>query len=50
MVLSPDGAGGWTATGGKYYIGNGNCAARLSVFGRFSDDSSERVLYGTRVT
>ncbi len=41
MVLSPDGAGGWTATGGKYYIGNGNCAARLSVFGRFSDDSPE---------
>src|SRR4051794_26243422 len=41
MVLSPDGAGGWTATGGKYYIGNGNCAARLSVFGRVSDDSPE---------
>jgi acyl-CoA dehydrogenase len=41
MVLSPDGAGGWTANGGKYYIGNGNCAARLSVFGRFSDDAGE---------
>lgn len=41
MVLSPDGCGGWTASGGKYYIGNGNCAARLSVFGRFSDDAGE---------
>ncbi len=33
MVLSPDG-GGWRASGEKYYIGNGNCAARVSVFGR----------------
>jgi len=33
MVLTPDGAG-WRANGGKYYIGNGNCAARVSVFGR----------------
>ena len=33
MVLSPDGAG-WRASGEKYYIGNGNCAARVSVFGR----------------
>jgi acyl-CoA dehydrogenase len=41
LVLSSDGAGGWTASGGKYYIGNGNCAARLSVFGRFADDSAE---------
>ena len=41
VILSPDGAGGWTASGEKYYIGNGNCAARLSVFGRFSDDSPE---------
>jgi acyl-CoA dehydrogenase len=42
VILSADGAGGWTASGEKYYIGNGNCAARLSVFGRFSDDSPER--------
>jgi len=35
MVLRPDGAGGWRATGGKYYIGNGNCARIVSVFGRF---------------
>ena len=33
MVLVPDG-GGWRATGEKYYIGNGNCAARVAVFGR----------------
>ena len=33
MVLTPDGAG-WRASGEKYYIGNGNCAARVSVFGR----------------
>ena len=33
MVLIPDGAG-WRASGEKYYIGNGNCAARVSVFGR----------------
>ncbi len=37
MILTPDGQGGWTATGGKYYIGNGNIAGRLSVFGKFSD-------------
>lgn len=38
MVLRPagdDGAGEtYTATGGKYYIGNGNEAAMVSVFGR----------------
>ncbi|GAA0617515.1 acyl-CoA dehydrogenase [Kutzneria viridogrisea] len=34
MVLTPDGSGGYTATGGKYYIGNGNCATTVSVFGR----------------
>lgn len=38
MVLKPagnDGAGEtYTATGGKYYIGNGNKAAMVSVFGR----------------
>lgn len=38
MVLTPagnDGAGEtYTATGGKYYIGNGNEAAMVSVFGR----------------
>lgn len=34
MVLTPDGRGGYTASGGKYYIGNGNCATTVSVFGR----------------
>jgi len=33
LVLTPD-ARGWRANGGKYYIGNGNCAARVAVFGR----------------
>ncbi len=33
MVLTQDGTG-WRASGEKYYIGNGNCAARVSVFGR----------------
>jgi len=35
MVLTPRGNGeGWTASGGKYYIGNGNKAGMVSVFGR----------------
>lgn len=34
MVLTPTGDGTWSATGGKYYIGNGNCASTVSVFGR----------------
>ncbi|MFC7535485.1 acyl-CoA dehydrogenase family protein [Actinoplanes sp. GCM10030250] len=34
MVLTPDGGGGFTATGSKYYIGNGNVAGLVSVFGR----------------
>ena len=34
MVLTPDGDGGFSATGGKYYIGNGNKAGMVSVFGR----------------
>jgi acyl-CoA dehydrogenase len=37
MVLTPDGDGGFRATGGKYYIGNGNVAGMVSVFGRRSD-------------
>ncbi len=37
MVLTPDGSGGWRANGEKYYIGNGNVAGLLSVFGRFAD-------------
>jgi acyl-CoA dehydrogenase len=34
MVLTPTGDGGFSATGGKYYIGNGNLAGMVSVFGR----------------
>lgn len=37
MVLTPDGDGGFTANGGKYYIGNGNEAGMVSVFGRRAD-------------
>ncbi|MCW4353688.1 acyl-CoA dehydrogenase family protein [Hoyosella sp. YIM 151337] len=47
MVLQPqqNAPGSYTASGGKYYIGNGNQAAMVSVFGRRSDkpiiDSSD---------
>ena len=34
MILAPDGSGRHRASGGKYYIGNGNEAAMVSVFGR----------------
>ena len=37
MVLTPDGDGGFSASGGKYYIGNGNLAGMVSVFGRRAD-------------
>jgi acyl-CoA dehydrogenase len=37
MILTPQQAGGFTATGGKYYIGNGNVAGMISVFGRRED-------------
>ncbi|MGI8632033.1 MAG: acyl-CoA dehydrogenase family protein [Solirubrobacterales bacterium] len=37
MVLTPDGEGGFRANGGKYYIGNGNVAGMVSVFGRRPD-------------
>ena len=36
MVLTPDGDG-FRANGGKYYIGNGNVAGMVSVFGRRRD-------------
>ncbi|MCE6993442.1 acyl-CoA dehydrogenase [Saccharothrix sp. S26] len=36
MVLTPT-ATGFTASGGKYYIGNGNVAGMVSVFGRRAD-------------
>jgi alkylation response protein AidB-like acyl-CoA dehydrogenase len=37
MVLTPNTDGSYTADGGKYYIGNGNLAGMVSVFGRRSD-------------
>ncbi|MFI9506705.1 acyl-CoA dehydrogenase family protein [Nocardia sp. NPDC052566] len=37
MVLEPQPGGGYTATGGKHYIGNGNLAGMVSVFGRRAD-------------
>ena len=40
MVLTPDGDG-FRATGGKYYIGNGNLAGMVSVFGRRADVEGE---------
>lgn len=45
MVLTPQDGGGYSADGGKYYIGNGNLARMVSVFGRRADkpilDSSD---------
>ena len=32
---------GYRASGGKWYIGNGNAAGRLSVYGKFADDDPE---------
>jgi acyl-CoA dehydrogenase len=37
MILTPDGQGECTATGGKYCIGNGNVAGMVSVFERRAD-------------
>ncbi|MEU4561628.1 acyl-CoA dehydrogenase family protein [Actinoplanes sp. NPDC023936] len=37
MILTPDGDGGFRASGSKYYIGNGNVAGLVSVFGRRAD-------------
>ncbi|MFF3212680.1 acyl-CoA dehydrogenase family protein [Streptomyces sp. NPDC002886] len=37
MLLEPTADGGFRATGSKYYIGNGNAAGLVSVFGRRTD-------------
>ncbi|MFJ8884856.1 acyl-CoA dehydrogenase family protein [Streptomyces sp. NPDC102402] len=37
MLLEPDADGGFLASGSKYYIGNGNAAGLVSVFGRRTD-------------
>ena len=41
MILRRSDDGGFTASGGKWYIGNGNAAGRLSVYGKFADDDPE---------
>ncbi|MFM9035616.1 MAG: acyl-CoA dehydrogenase family protein [Mycobacterium sp.] len=40
MILTRT-ADGYSASGGKWYIGNGNAAGRLSVYGKFADDDPE---------
>ena len=40
MILSRSGDG-WVANGPKYYIGNGNVAGRVAVFGKFAEDDPE---------
>lgn len=40
MILTRTGDG-FTASGGKWYIGNGNAAGRLSVYGKFAADDPE---------
>ena len=37
MAFAPTGDGGYRANGSKYYIGNGNEAALVSTFGKFTD-------------
>ncbi|MGE5396755.1 MAG: acyl-CoA dehydrogenase family protein [Chitinophagales bacterium] len=44
MMLIPNGDGTYRAKGNKYYIGNGNIAARLAVFGK-SSDTGEYVFF-----
>lgn len=40
MILTRT-ADGFSASGGKWYIGNGNAAGRLSVYGKFADNDPE---------
>lgn len=41
MTLTPTGDGTYVANGSKYYIGNGNEAALVSVFGKVARDDPE---------
>ena len=41
MILTRTADGGYNASGGKWYIGNGNAAGRLSVYGKFAADDPE---------
>jgi len=45
MLLTPQGDGRYSATGSKYYIGNGNKAAIVSTFGKLAN-SDEYVFFG----
>jgi len=45
MILTPRDDGTYSASGGKYYIGNGNEAAIVSIFGKLQD-SDEYVFFG----
>jgi acyl-CoA dehydrogenase len=38
MILSQNGDGAWSASGEKYYIGNGNQARMVSTFGKLAGD------------
>jgi len=44
MTLTPAGEGTYLARGSKYYIGNGNCAALVSTFGKMAE-SGEYVFF-----
>lgn len=44
MTLVPQGEGTFLARGSKYYIGNGNCAALVSTFGKI-EGSGEYVFF-----
>lgn len=47
LTKLPDGS--YRANGSKYYIGNGNIAALVSVFGRFDENDPEDPKYGDYV-
>lgn len=49
MILTPKGDGTYTASGSKYYIGNGNKAAIVSTMGRIAD-SDEYVFFAVEST
>lgn len=47
VKLCPQGDGTYLARGSKYYIGNGNCAALVSTFGKI-EGSDEYVFFAVR--
>ena len=47
VKLFPQGDGTYLARGSKYYIGNGNCAALVSTFGKI-DGSDQYVFFAVR--